>query len=75
MKIKDIRNFIEGNLKLFQATYGSIPEEEQEIISKRIEICNECPELVNDPPRCNQCGCGFPTLTYSLNKKCPLNKW
>jgi hypothetical protein len=34
MKIEDIKNYIQGNLKMFQATYGSIPEEEQEIITE-----------------------------------------
>lgn len=40
-----------------------------------LKICAACPHLVDDGPRCGQCGC---YLAYKVKLRvwtCPLGKW
>jgi uncharacterized paraquat-inducible protein A len=77
MKGLDIKNFITGNVNYVLNQYNQLSEEFKEKVDSRIEICDECPELVkNDTrPHCGQCLCTFPQLAFAKDKKCPLGKW
>ena len=46
-----------------------------DVSSKRLSICESCPELIRATKQCKQCGC-FMTLKTKLAKaECPLHKW
>lgn len=44
-----------------------------EVREKRLEICNECPELLAGI--CKKCGCVMSAKTALENAYCPLRKW
>jgi hypothetical protein len=62
-----------------------ISEDIKAMSDERSKICQECPSLVQKEIkigsreilkyRCSECGCGFPMMTFSKKKKCPLGKW
>lgn len=45
-----------------------------EVRAKRLEICNECPEL-NKIRQCKKCHCFVDGKTALENAYCPLRKW
>lgn len=61
------------------------------LMKNRLEICNECPELVEVSKlgqvlpkllnledslfKCNKCGCPIGPKTASTKESCPLKKW
>jgi hypothetical protein len=48
---------------------------DSDVSSKRLSICESCPELIKATKQCKQCGC-FMTLKTKLAKaECPLHKW
>jgi hypothetical protein len=52
-------------------------EQQNELASKRLEICNEC-EFKNSIPiqTCTICGCALKAKVFSpVNGACPKNKW
>lgn len=47
----------------------------EEQAQKRIDICSQCPELINATKQCKKCGC-FMTMKVKLaSATCPLQKW
>lgn len=76
LKFEDVINFVEGNTALLLKEFNLLDEEVQAVALARMEICKACPHLTTGKkPRCSECGCRFPGLTYAPKKKCPLNKW
>lgn len=47
----------------------------EEISSKRMEICNSCPELLQVTKQCKKCMCFMLLKTKVNNVFCPLEKW
>lgn len=52
----------------------------EQIAKARASICKNCPSLVILTTRlpiakCKECGCAFPSLVYSVAKKCPTDQW
>ena len=45
-----------------------------EVRAKRLEICNECPELTKTR-QCKKCHCFVDGKTALENAYCPLRKW
>lgn len=45
-----------------------------EVRAKRLEICNECPDL-NKLRQCKHCHCFVDGKTALENAYCPLRKW
>ncbi len=80
---KDVKNFLDGWVSLFKSRSNNLSEERLILAERRGDICRKCPELVEEdraifskyPFRCNVCGCVFPAIVLSKNKKCPLGKW
>lgn len=47
---------------------------DDDIISKRKEICSTCQFLINNS-RCSRCGCYYNIKITLSTEKCPVNKW
>lgn len=47
----------------------------QEVRTFRLEICNNCPELISSTRQCKECGCFVDLKAALKNTKCPLDKW
>ena len=80
---KDFMNFFDGWVNVAKSRANMLSNERLRLAAKRGDICRECPELVEEdrhifnkyPYRCNICGCVFPAIVLSKNKKCPLGRW
>lgn len=48
---------------------------EPEVAQRRMEICIECPSLVQLTKSCKECGCFMTAKTKLKNVECPLKKW
>ena len=84
--IKNFDKVIEGIDSLVKKEFGTLPEDEQKEIARRILICNECPFLssnaVSNPSinyktdrfdeHCIQCGCNKILKTSSLSSNCGI---
>ena len=46
-----------------------------EIAEERMEICLECPFLIQATKTCKKCGCFMSAKTKLKKAKCPINKW
>lgn len=49
-----------------------VSEDEQ---TKRMSICESCPELISLTKQCKKCGCIMSLKTKLEKASCPLNKW
>lgn len=47
---------------------------EEEVASKRLDICKECPEIMLTQ-QCSQCGCFMPAKVKLLHATCPKGFW
>lgn len=47
------------------------PEEQKQ----RLDICSNCPHIVEDKSRCGKCGCFLQTKTKWASSSCPIGKW
>lgn len=47
----------------------------EELYSKRMNICLQCPELINLTKQCKKCGCFMELKTKLEEATCPLGKW
>lgn len=73
---KDIVNFVSGNFNKMLDDFNLLDEKTKELALKRMDICKGCEYLkTKRKPHCGECGCPFPKLTYSVDKKCPKGKW
>ena len=73
MKFKDIQNFIEGNYNHLLDRFNALDDKTKAMAQGRINICKTCPNLIEN--KCDICKCAFPSLTFSVQKQCPINKW
>lgn len=48
---------------------------EQSIQSKRLAICNSCPEYISSTSQCRRCGCFMSAKTRLKLSTCPIGKW
>jgi len=48
---------------------------DEETAKARMEICDQCPELIQLTKQCKQCGCFMVMKTKLATAECPLNKW
>jgi len=48
---------------------------EPELANNRLEICKECPFLIQATTQCKECGCFMAVKTKLKAAKCPLGKW
>jgi hypothetical protein len=48
---------------------------DEKAVSKRLEICKACPELIQLTTQCKKCGCIMAAKTKLEAAKCPLGKW
>jgi len=56
-------------------TTGKVAITSSDTASKRIAICNECPELQPAFGTCAQCGCLMAAKVKFSKSVCPLGKW
>lgn len=45
------------------------------IINKRLDICKQCPELIQLTKQCKLCGCFMEMKTKLEIATCPIGKW
>ena len=48
---------------------------DQDIIDKRLEICNDCEFLFKPTGTCKKCGCFVSKKTRVATVACPVDKW
>lgn len=46
-----------------------------ETYEKRINICKECPRLIQSTKQCKECGCFMTAKARLDHSSCPLGKW
>jgi hypothetical protein len=73
MKFKDIQNFIEGNFNHLLDRFNSLDDKTKAMAQARINICKNCPNLVEN--KCELCGCSWPGMVFSPQKNCDAGKW
>lgn len=54
---------------------GKVSISSSDTTSKRIAICNDCPELKPTFRICGQCGCQIDAKSKFSKATCPLGKW
>jgi hypothetical protein len=47
----------------------------KEEASRRLQICEECPEFIELTSNCKKCGCFMYAKTKIQKATCPLGKW
>ena len=47
---------------------------DQDIIDKRLDICNGC-EFLTEKNKCEKCGCFMKVKTRVATARCPIGKW
>ena len=47
----------------------------EEVSEKRLNICLECPELLQLTKQCKQCGCFMKAKVQIQKATCPMGKW
>lgn len=70
--IEMARNFLGAAADHVKNGLQNVDPEEQK---RRLEICNECPHIVEDKSRCGKCGCFLQTKTKWASSSCPIGKW
>ena len=48
---------------------------ESSLQSKRLAICNSCPEFIQGTSQCKKCGCFMSAKTRLKMASCPIGKW
>ena len=48
---------------------------DQDSISARLEICNQCEKFISVTKQCRECGCIMPLKARLNTANCPLGKW
>lgn len=48
---------------------------DQQVVEKRMKICDQCPHLIKLTKQCTLCGCFMPAKTTLSNAECPIHKW
>ena len=48
---------------------------DEEISTKRFDICKSCPKLIKLTSQCKECGCFMSIKTTLKHAACPLEKW
>jgi len=73
---KKLKSFIKSMATLgSDLVKGEKVKVSDEVFTKRMSICEGCPELNKTTKQCNSCGC-FVRVKGRLKKEaCPLNKW
>lgn len=56
-------------------TTGKASLSSTDTTSRRIAICNECPELKPTFRICGQCGCSVDGKVKFSKASCPIGKW
>jgi len=57
---------------LFNKNIGRVSEE---VHSRRMAICESCPEFFKATQQCKICLCIMPAKTKLPHSECPLHKW
>jgi hypothetical protein len=73
--LDDIANFVEGESNYIKDKLDMLNEDIKLMAEERQAICLECEELDLEEEICKNCGCSWPSLTFSKGKTCPLGKW
>ncbi|NBP57569.1 hypothetical protein EBU71_13735 [bacterium] len=48
---------------------------DEDVASKRLDICLSCPELIKLTKQCKKCGCFMSAKVKLDNAACPIGKW
>lgn len=65
------KNFISSAAKHVAGGMQKVTEEEKQ---RRLNICQECPHIVNNS-RCGKCGCVLNVKAGWSTSTCPIGKW
>jgi hypothetical protein len=64
-----------GDTRPWDVINPNTPKVTENVAENRMNICNECPELIKSTKQCKQCGC-FMSMKVRLEAaKCPLGRW
>ena len=48
---------------------------DQDIIDKRLSICQDCEYFISPTSQCKKCGCFMKVKTRLATTRCPVGKW
>lgn len=48
---------------------------EDDVYNHRLDLCNNCPKLINLTGQCGECLCFVKLKTKLKQEQCPLSKW
>jgi hypothetical protein len=49
--------------------------EVRQMAKARLEVCKQCPRLIQLTGQCKECGCIMPVKVFRKSAGCPLGKW
>lgn len=64
-----------GTTRPWDLLNKEVEQATEEVVQKRLEICNSCPKLVQLTKQCKLCGCVMPLKAKLKQAVCPANKW
>lgn len=64
-----------GSARPWDVLNPNVERASEEESSRRMKICEECPELIPITKQCKQCGCFMKAKTKNGRATCPLGKW
>lgn len=73
MDIKEAKQILNGFTNLTLSKVFLSNKEIEELSSKRMNVCNNCPNLSNNT--CKLCGCYMPSKTRVRKASCPDKHW
>jgi len=50
-------------------------QEVRQMAKARLEVCKQCPRLIQLTGQCKECGCIMPMKVFLKGAFCPLSKW
>lgn len=73
-KQKNLEKQMAGETTVLSLLNPETPHATDEVISKRISICESCPSFLVTK-QCKECGCFMPIKTKLLYAQCPRGLW
>jgi hypothetical protein len=64
-----------GDTRPWDVVNPNIEHVDEEVSSKRYEICEGCPSLLKLTKQCKECGCFMKLKVKLPTAVCPLGKW
>jgi hypothetical protein len=65
----------QGETRPWDLLNPSAFESDDEIVTKRLDLCRGCEHLIKATTQCTKCGCFMNLKTKLKAASCPIGKW